>query len=272
MERWRGGEHGGVFEAMGVPPFFYSLSLLCLVVQGGASVKEPHTNRALLSSNNSKTLAGPAKCWQTAAQHWKTPTINDSLKTSWTWNILLGFVIIYLFIYFWASNKSLTHSISKWDKPGVHTYILSPGQEQQVSWNTTGCQTVKACRDAATPQVHHGGSSCIQRGKASHHQTPLSNPVIWEYPVINELDRNGSPRFKVCWLKWRREFQSEHRGGSSCDHCSMRVSVCVSAAQTWLHLSRPQQHNNSTALTQLHWRAYRPQWTGVNTNPVGTEA
>lgn len=84
MERWRGGEHGGVFEAMGVPPFFYSLSLLYLVVQGGASVKEPHTNRALLSSNNSKTLAGPAKSWQTAAQHWKTPTINDSLKTSWT--------------------------------------------------------------------------------------------------------------------------------------------------------------------------------------------
>lgn len=142
----------------------------------------------------------------------------------------------------------------------MHTYILSPEQEQQVSWNTTSCQTVKACRDAATPQVHHGGSSWIQRGKASHQQTPLSNPVIWEYPVINELDRNGSPRFKVCWLKWRREFQSEHRGGSSCDHCSMRVSVCV-----WV-LHRPDYtcpvHNNTTTAQHLHSCTGGP--TGLN--------
>lgn len=62
--------------------FLHSLSLsgLCSVVQGGASVREHHTNRDLLGSNNTKTLAEFAKSWHSGVQDWKTPTINDSLK------------------------------------------------------------------------------------------------------------------------------------------------------------------------------------------------
>lgn len=90
---WRDGEGGRCtmegFLGLGVPHFLLpslslslTLSFLCSAMQGGASVREPHTNRAALGSNNTKTLAELAKCWQTTAQHWKTPTINDSLKTS----------------------------------------------------------------------------------------------------------------------------------------------------------------------------------------------
>lgn len=43
-------------------------------------MREPHINRALFGSNNTKTLAEPAKCWQTAEQHWKTPVINESTE------------------------------------------------------------------------------------------------------------------------------------------------------------------------------------------------
>lgn len=132
---WRDGEgggapwRGGFFWGWGVPIFSpLSLSWLCSAELGGAGAREPHTNRPLLSSNNTKTLAELAKCWQTAAQHWKTPTISDSLKTSWSWNNLLGMMCK---LWEWDTimwNEFLTHWISgkspkKWANwVSVHTH------------------------------------------------------------------------------------------------------------------------------------------------------
>ena len=43
----------------------------------------------------------------------------------------------------------------------------------------------------------HSQAGC-ERSPLPTDRTPLSDPVIWELSVINEVDRNGSPRFKVC--------------------------------------------------------------------------
>lgn len=150
---WRdGGGRGtmeGLFFGVGSPPILSPLSLSthCSVVQGGASVREPHTNRALLSSNNTKTLAGPAKCWQSAAQHWKTPMINESTE-----NILkleypavddvqgLGwghYHVEWLLDSLKMRCRSPKFTKSVWWSPTgcLHTKRLSPEQEQQVPWN-----------------------------------------------------------------------------------------------------------------------------------------
>lgn len=137
------GRHGGFFWGWESPFFlffFFSPSLLRSGGQGGASAREPHTNTAPLGSNNTKTLAELAKRWQTAAQHWKTPTINDSLKTSRSWNNLLGMTckVRHVGVLTWDRfliNWNSRRSPKTMCQLGVctQTNTLSPEQEQQVS-------------------------------------------------------------------------------------------------------------------------------------------
>lgn len=87
---------------------------------------------------------------------------------------------------------------------------------------------------------------------------PISNAAMWEWTSINDLDRkNPPPLLSDC---------TDLRGvGDRCDVC---VCVCTRA-----YCARPVQsgpQHNSTSTTQLHRRACRPQWMGVNTNSVGT--
>lgn len=49
-----------------------------------------------------------------------------------------------------------------------------------------------------------------RHGRLPTNGPTLSNPVIQQYSVINDLGSSGSPCFRV---KWRREFLSEDAAG-----------------------------------------------------------
>lgn len=129
-------------------------------------------------------------------------------------------------------------------------------------------QWMEPCWAATTPQVHHGGSSCIHRGE----RLPTSSPLyqtLWSGNIQLLMNwTEAAPLVSDCvdWSEEENSRVSTEGGGSSCDPSAVRARVCV-----WVQHG-PDWTTTTQHSTQLRWRACRPQWTGVNTNSVGTNA
>lgn len=136
--------------------------------------------------------------------------------------------------------------MNEWATAG---FRYTPDQRPQVSLNTA------LYRDTTPPcGEDRGGCFCTHRGGF-----PPTGPLyqtLWSgHSQLLMNWTGGSTHFRVCWLKWRREFQSGHRGG---------VRAVIPVTGPFLTTT-----NHST---QLCWRANGPQWTGVNTSSKGSDA
>lgn len=166
--------------------FFFSFSLAawCRV----ALVWGRHIQTALLGSNNTKTLAEIAECWQSAEQRSRLMAPWKHLEAGiscWAWCSQSGMWIIVSHLK--QAGKTKPSKIHLTSCLHTNAPTVSPEKEPQVPWDSLVREWRPAGPHGGTPQVHHGGSSCFYRGRmqmASHKQRPPPLPLIPPFPPL----------------------------------------------------------------------------------------
>lgn len=147
-----------------------------------------HIQTALLGSNNTKTLAEIAECWQSAEQRSRLMAPWKHLEAGiscWAWCSQSGMWIIVSHLK--QAGKTKPSKIHLTSCLHTNAPTVSPEKEPQVPWDSLVREWRPAGPHGGTPQVHHGGSSCFYRGRmqmASHKQRPPPLPLIPPFPPL----------------------------------------------------------------------------------------